>query len=385
MIARDSINVTEQNALEFMLTENNDLVRRYICSQLKINHHLKPILELMHYKGEFYDPLVELVNNNPLLWKEIIKYENNVCEIYDDDFFFKIMNASELIYDIEVNIKEQLKTLRDKLEKISKYNIFGKKVINCQINELEQQLIEEKWAINHYYSDDEVQRQWKLFIKDTMHFLKSKQEKISSTSIFNCMLDNFSINVYLDNLKRDIVLNYNLIMYTFFNKDKNQSLKEILDEIIIIFDDFSFNQTKTKYRDFNYEKHDKKMFSNISSYLKIEEKMEILNNKYEVVKQIEDYDLYVKEVIEIFQEFIKISPYNQNNGRISRYLFNLLLLKRGIIPPTLYDNHSKRYQIDRLSDQYLLGNKNLLNDYIFDRIKMFNNEVSKEKIKIKTK
>ena len=33
----------------------------------------------------------------------------------------------------------------------------------------------------------------------------------------------------------------------------------------------------------------------------------------------------IKKVIEIFQEFIIINPYNQNNGRISRYLFSRIV------------------------------------------------------------
>lgn len=369
-------NVNEKNALEFMLEDSNfysNLIKRYICSQLKINHHLKYILSNINYKGPIYEPLDQIINNkNPFLWDEILKYDTK-CKNYKlttDDLFYQIISKSDIIYKNEFKLNPRLENLKFKLSDLSHYRFITRKLILLEIKKLEETIKKINININHYEGDLSKQKQWKNFIKETIQQIKLNMKDVDNISITNYMFDKIFLSFYLDELKNDIVLNYNLVSYIYFSSNIDESIEVILNNITNIFN--QYNEEKIEYRDYNLKDKQSKICDNIVDYSNIKSKLIELDNLYKDIKKIDNVDEYIKKIILLYQEFIKIYPYNKCNGRISRYLFNSLLLKKGIIPPPLYENHSKRYQIDRLSDEYMLGNIELLNDYIFVRIKKFN-------------
>lgn len=64
-----------------------------------------------------------------------------------------------------------------------------------------------------------------------------------------------------------------------------------------------------------------------------------LAEKFNIVQQNNDINEYVEECINIFHDYIRLHPYIDGNGRCSRMLLQVMLAKRGIYLPSLYDTH----------------------------------------------
>lgn len=96
------------------------------------------------------------------------------------------------------------------------------------------------------------------------------------------------------------------------------------------------------------------------SYLEIEKEMKLLNDEFNFFLQsINNYSIseYIERVVYFIYRFIKIHPFSDGNGRVSRAMLNWMLrLKR--IPPIYVDISCKQEYLSSLSKI------DLENDYI---------------------
>ncbi len=101
---------------------------------------------------------------------------------------------------------------------------------------------------------------------------------------------------------------------------------------------FGTNPLRVEYRETNLSERNQ-FFKNTAKVHEIEEKMQELFSDYERIKLIEDNDEYAFECYKLSQRFIQIHPYENGNGRTSKYLLDYLLLKRNILPFTITDSY----------------------------------------------
>lgn len=106
--------------------------------------------------------------------------------------------------------------------------------------------------------------------------------------------------------------------------------------------------------------------------------MKKLAERFNTVQQINDITEYVEKCSDIFHDYIRLHPYTDGNGRCSRMLLQVMLAKKGIYLPSLYDTH-----YDCLRDyipgtfRYCCNLAKITNDnrdiitYICDRVNSF--------------
>lgn len=106
--------------------------------------------------------------------------------------------------------------------------------------------------------------------------------------------------------------------------------------------------------------------------------MKKLAERFNSVQQIEDIEEYVKGCADIFHDYIRLHPYADGNGRCSRMLLQVMLAKRGIYVPSLYDTHYdclrkyKKGNFRYCCDQALKTKDNQdIVAYICDRVNKF--------------
>lgn len=87
------------------------------------------------------------------------------------------------------------------------------------------------------------------------------------------------------------------------------------------------------------------------SYVQIHDEIEKLNTEFEhFINNIENYKVseYIENVIYFIYKFIKIHPFGDGNGRVSRALLNWMLRLKNI-PPIYIDDKCKNEYYDALS------------------------------------
>ena len=110
----------------------------------------------------------------------------------------------------------------------------------------------------------------------------------------------------------------------------------------------------------------------------ISAKMKKLTERFYSAQQISDLTEYVQVCADIFHDYVRLHPYDDGNGRCSRMLLQVMLAKRGIFIPSLYDTHYdclRKYQKDNFrycGDQSIITNDNShIISYVCNRVNKF--------------
>lgn len=184
-------------------------------------------------------------------------------------------------------------------------------------------------------------------------------------TIFVKKIINFAKNYFderniIDFLKEDLIFNYFMIVI-IFSKELwfSDDLKTILHNIRTYMMDydingknhtndshldflglnFGTNPLSPEYRETNL-RTDSLFFRKTAKIEEIPEKMNQLFARYENIRQLEDDTQYAYACYKLSQDLVQIHPYSNGNGRTSKYLFYILLLKRNILPFTITDNNT---------------------------------------------
>jgi hypothetical protein len=153
----------------------------------------------------------------------------------------------------------------------------------------------------------------------------------------------------------------NMLNPDFIKEGEEEDLTDILSRIRGSLGKMQLDRTSNDYRDV---KVNIGQFSGIKLELpeKIEERMNELNEYYQSIKDLEGKE-YTDAVVDIFQQFIQIHPYSDGNGRSSRILFNVLLLKKGLVPININKNEYIPF-----SNEAYKGDDTKLKEYFYQKI-----------------
>lgn len=164
----------------------------------------------------------------------------------------------------------------------------------------------------------------------------------------------------IDFLKEDLVFNYYMITQIFNSSLlKKDSLEEMILYIRKVMSDYditskdqtidshldyeglprSTNPLGTEYRTMEIT-GDNEFFKKTTAPKDIPKHMTKLFENFSEINQLTDDLEYAKKCYQLSQEFLQIHPYVNGNGRTSKYLFYILLLKRNILPFTITDNNT---------------------------------------------
>ncbi len=188
-------------------------------------------------------------------------------------------------------------------------------------------------------------------------------------------ISNFS--KYIMNLKKDIITNYNMYREIFINDFSDYNLYKILDFIRKNMVNKMLVKCDNFYREYDLEtlKNDSDFFKVTSKPQFINEEMDNLNKEYNNLKRITNIEEYLNQAIIIFQKFVKIHPYKDGNGRTSRFLLDIMLLNRDILPPILYNSNYDRVELDNCSHEYTIRNNSCqIINFIKNKIGLTNEE-----------
>lgn len=384
----NSFEINYDNALEFILNNNEPyahLLKKYIFSQLEIKYHIYGMAEALDFEGESTEILNQILNgNNPHLWEKIMEYDKseNYKFIEGNELYYQIDQKAKLIMATEYTLPEKLKQAEEELLANPKFKIFKKRKLEQNIEQIKQQILNNKEKILEYSPlptqptndfNSIKEKEWQEFYN--RHF--KHQNFKDSSELANYLKAKSSLPHSIQNLKSDIILNYQLTNYIFNNVDNTKSLDEILFGIRETFSKFAISGLIEVSIDTNYIKNDFPISSLQSDFMKkrtqgsqVRAEMDKLNLEFEQLKTITNNEEYIKKALDIFQRFVQIHPYGDGNGRTSRYLLNYMLVAKNIVPPVLYDTYMDRRKLDQLSNEFVLnGNKQPLYDYVTGLVK----------------
>ncbi len=201
----------------------------------------------------------------------------------------------------------------------------------------------------------------KHHIEDNISF---KKENIEYEIDIDRMIGYFILTYYdersiIDFLKEDLVFNYYMIT-NIFNSDllKEKNIEKLLHDLRQLMADYDIsakNRTESaaseyyglpynqnplspEYRKTNFAPRSE-FFKNTPSFEDVPLRMHNLLAKYEAIKSIPNDQEYAISCYSFTQELLQIHPYFNGNGRTSKYLFYILLLKRNILPFTITDTN----------------------------------------------
>ena len=412
----------ENQAIEYLISkekENNkvyDYFIRKLLSQLEIRDHIYnmgPSLCCPNTSLIFK----QIADNKECHYiKEIIeKDKNDFNEITILDEYNRILNPSVQIEqkamhqkkNIFFNHKKKIDIMVDYYYRIPRrIEIIREKMKNNDINYYNQilELLKLKKSakelILEYFSEkedirEELQTYWELFylmhekelrkwirlhLKD-INNLNTEEEKENRIKqiIGDYFLSVSNFSKYVYNLKRDILGNLSMYKYVFCTNHRQQKFIYLINDIRIHMykEMIQIGSKITEYRNYNFPFVEDVFFQYTAKTEEIEEKMNQLEIRYEEIKKIEDRDQYINGIIQLFEDFIKVHPYENGNGRSSRFLLDIMLINRDILPPILYDTYYDRFDLDTPSNEYTMGNNiDPIISFIKGRIEDTNNKYS---------
>lgn len=398
--------VTLDNALEFMLkstSKEDKLLKQYIISQLEIKYHLYHLTDAIGYYGDDVAPLTQILQGKePFLWKTIMEVDaereiNNENYITQEDIRINSARINRAIKELPAAIKKKEELLED----TKKYHFIKRREIRKEITLLNDWLVTAETKMRTYQQPKDIpelsieelelkQAAWNKFLDKYIALYKQKYPNDSSElGVSDFLLEQESKYRMIDNLKKDIVLNYNMYKTIFTTDLSKKSLTEILDLIRDVFINYGQKGLSEVYIDKKYRRYDlplddykenhKLFFETCSKGIDVERDMQDLNDEFNKFKQVTSYEDSIKYATSIFQRFIQIHPYDEGNGRTSRYLLSAMLLSKNIMPPVLYETYTERSKLDDYSNEYLLNsNPNPLNNYILSQINIINNNLHEQ-------
>ena len=256
----------------------------------------------------------------------------------------KELNSSKYITVFKTR---QLEELEFKDEFRTHYrDVYSKAIQNLVIPKLREQL-------QSKYPGEEQKQLTEIFDNIANSFLSPEtiqNAKSDPISAFNDQIDYFN-NVPVDSFMDK----YNNALYTVsglantiikFGNSEHKDLYSLLGiirgELNNVPTDSDHGKLEEGFRTHNLN-DTTEFFEYSTSPDKIESVIEMLNQQFANLMNIEDTEEYIKKSGELYYKFILCHPYADGNGRTSRYLINTLLAHRGIVMPALYNTAKEQY------------------------------------------
>lgn len=408
-----------RNSQTDVTNEIKNLIDAFLSSDSVSNSHLFENNELINYiklfagtsNLPFYN--VEVDESKVREIKASIKQYNETIKI--------LSSASERIKQGE---KVSAKFL--KRQKVVKLNAFMSK--NKKIKLIDEKIVELKEKVSQMTEKlalEELNAK-KKYINDVIEFLSSEHIDKNNTLYETLKNDLASLS---DSQLQDIPIEYLKqfgSLFSFFSKEMNgkQYLKNMKKDIIACAQIYKYfwnekwskdkgfmelcniiRRSLTKVRaqsDFRIDNklRESQLASDNDGFIQgaslnkeqIVRGMEILSQRYEDIMKISDTTKYVSECAKFLHDFIMIHPFSDGNGRTSRMLLQVMLAKRNILLPSLFDSDYHRIQsvyqkigmkkgviYEYLDNFSTAGNLTSYNndytyiiDYIINRVQQFN-------------
>lgn len=389
----EGLDINEENALDFYRNCIRDnystlqgFVFRKILSQLEVRHHIENLdLAVGQYKfGETCEIIKSALRGETYYTDKMIEFYKKPrpnFKYLDKNVIASIIESKK--FDIEqyiFAIPSKIKILQDKINSTSKSEEDKIRKLKDQLDLAKRQLQTVKKQMYNvsnfgFPKEQEAAEEWQKFLDSNILELKNvvseyveniadiqnkeldQLNDLTTIGVGDFLLSQASSNGYIDNLKTDIVMHYKLLKFVYQNKDSN-SLDDIISGIRKQFDTrnlsnriISTDSQASNYYRKNELNGDKKFWKDTATPQEIPQKMAELNKKFSKLIKIEDEEEYKRKAVEIFKDFIQIHPFDDGNGRTSRYLLDYMMVKKGIMPPILYDTYYDRRQLDYAMDE----------------------------------
>ena len=389
----DSLDINEENALDFYRSSirgdyntPQGFVFRKILSQLEVRHHVENLdLAVGQYRfGESCEIIRSALRGETHYTDKMIEFDRRPKPNYrclNENVIGSVIESKK--FDVEQSVfslPSKIKVLQDKINSTPKNEKDKIRLLNSQLDTAKAQLQradQQKYSLSNFGfpMEQEATAEWKDFLDSNISQLKSVvgeyvenianiQDKelsqftdLTTASVGDFLLSQASSNRYIDNFKADVAMHFRLLKFVYQNKDVD-SLDEIISGIRRQFDTDSLSSSiiSTDSHAPNYYRQnslngDKKFWKDTATPQDIPEKMEELGRKFGELSKIEDEEEYKRGAVGIYKDFIQIHPFGDGNGRTSRYLLDYMFVKRGIMPPVLYDTYYDRRQLDYAMDE----------------------------------
>lgn len=409
-------NLNIDNILDFMSTEQNDqtkyVLKLYLLSVLEDYKHIDILLRYIFFDEKFEDnPQLEIINkkDQKKFWKKVMELKQQKISKSKMNFLRIINNHnllnsfSELVCNFEQYEKE-LKQLNDKLN--MEQNFLEKIKLKKQIKLLVEGRKKKKQKIIQklHTTKEDFDEFFQISLKYYRSFDWKEISYIEDPSDISWYY--FNKKIYslcekinglhhtIDCLENDLISSYQMICVCF-DKDilEEENLLNIVSKIRINMREKYFNyQLRDQYRSHNLQTDaiyningkgvkESKFWKETADHNEIGKLMDELSKKYEKIKSIENNDEYIYACYEITQEFLQIHPYPDGNGRTSKFLFYILLLKRNILPFTITDSNylTNCYEQKGKTEEYVHVRQIIMNNRVGDQGLLFEEETIKHK------
>lgn len=373
----NSYNLNTSNILDFLITEDNDnlkqLLKLYLLSTLEDYKHIEKLTDNIYFSQVFSEtPTNEIILKLPIkqFWQKV-KERENTKDLSEERIWLAKNFDSYLYYVVGKESREQIQAeLKQRIKQ--ERNIFKRKKLKSELqdkiesaSDLEKD-IKEKYESN--FGSLNGLEELSATITTLVEYLKSTASKKGQSfnpyqetpRVFRFIFTYLDERKTIDFLKEDLVFNYFMITKIFSSSIlKEDNLKEILFYIRKLMSDYditakdqtidsdidyrglpaSTNPLGPEYRNVEITS-DNEFFNKTTNPKDIANDMEDLFERFNKINQITDDLEYAQECYKLSQEFLQIHPYINGNGRTSKFLFYILLLKRNILPFTITDNNS---------------------------------------------
>lgn len=163
------------------------------------------------------------------------------------------------------------------------------------------------------------------------------------------------------------------------------SFQEMIKNIRILLNKPSLKERARLTTDYRYKTIKRQPFGgDISDILKgcnltheeICEKMNQLDREFEYILAENNPEKYIRSSTALMAKFVSIHPFSDGNGRTSRMFLSVMLARKGIFLPSIFDNYFERRQdspytimesVALQTDDYTS-----LGDYIINRVLHYN-------------
>ena len=336
-----SYNLDINNILQFMVSNANDdkykrMLRLYLCSLLESYKHIDYLRALfcLVYNKEFIEgeEFIDIISSNidSSFWKSVLK---DRC-VFDSDALISWINRhfSDYFKYFELDSENNLVFIGGKDDDFE-FVTLVRRFEQCVGSNISPE------AFNN-------------FVNVVICNIKKKYGEMDEWELeieFKAFCEELFCEDYISLLINDLVFNYQMILSLFSrNLVRANNLFDVLGTIRNLFYrnakeflDYSgleLVDLNDEYRDFQCD-GDGSFWEKTPNFDDVPEMMNQLSKKFQVVCDEKDDSAYVLKAFELSQELLQIHPYRNGNGRTSKYLLFLLMVRRNLLPITMTDGH----------------------------------------------
>lgn len=400
-----SYNLDFNNVISFLVEEDGDkykyLLKLYLIATLENYKHIDFLKSDVIFDDILdEDVSMEIINKNSekKFWEFINNYldeDDNIIKMKRRNWIFKYLSSWEMKKiileggfpdDLDSYNTFQIKKLTNKIgtEKNFIMKILYRKQLLKEKKEHNERIKEIKDSFEDAFGGYMTCEQFSVLCQkfQSMHKEDPNYDFLDSIHVF------LEKSYFVDSLKFDLIYNYKMICFLFSQdftrecgldelifriRNNMKELSPLVDMINMNFNRGCFGAINDGSYDVEYRSapicQSGDFWERIASPGDIPKKMDELFTKYEEIKKLQNDESYVLECYKLSQDFLQIHPYENGNGRTSKYLFYSLLLKRNILPFTITDSYNLTpcYEKTKSSSESIINYAYGRNEIIYNR------------------